>query len=75
MKSVRTLGWTYAGLVVPGYLATVFFAAPVTAVFIVAESIMTYLFVALIGRWITQTGAWSTARSGASGSTCSSSAR
>ncbi|WP_438033277.1 poly-gamma-glutamate biosynthesis protein PgsC/CapC [Sorangium sp. So ce204] len=57
----ETLGWTYAGLVVPGYLATVFFAAPVTAVFIVAESIVTYLFVALIGRWITRTGAWSTA--------------
>ncbi|AUX26131.1 hypothetical protein SOCEGT47_066910 [Sorangium cellulosum] len=57
----ETLGWTYAGLVVPGYLATVFFAAPVTAVFIIAESIATYLFVALIGRWITRTGAWSTA--------------
>ncbi|WP_437481648.1 poly-gamma-glutamate biosynthesis protein PgsC/CapC [Sorangium sp. So ce1014] len=57
----ETLGWTYAGLVVPGYLATVFFAAPVTAVFIIAESIVTYLFVALIGRWITRTGAWSTA--------------
>ncbi|AUX47338.1 hypothetical protein SOCE26_088570 [Sorangium cellulosum] len=57
----ETLGWTYAGLVVPGYLATVFYAAPVTAVFIIAESIATYLFVALIGRWITWTGAWSTA--------------
>ncbi|WP_434043338.1 poly-gamma-glutamate biosynthesis protein PgsC/CapC [Sorangium cellulosum] len=57
----ETLGWTYAGLVVPGYLATVFFAAPVTAVFIIAESVVTYLFVALIGRWITRTGAWSTA--------------
>ncbi|WP_437777879.1 poly-gamma-glutamate biosynthesis protein PgsC/CapC [Sorangium sp. So ce1097] len=57
----ETLGWTYAGLVVPGYLATVFFAAPVTAVFIIAESIVTYLFVALIGRWVTRTGAWSTA--------------
>ncbi|WP_437621027.1 poly-gamma-glutamate biosynthesis protein PgsC/CapC [Sorangium sp. So ce1151] len=57
----ETLGWTYAGLVVPGYLATVFFAAPVTAVFIIAESVVTYMFVALIGRWITRTGAWSTA--------------
>ncbi len=57
----ETLGWTYAGLVVPGYLATVFFAAPVTGAFIVVESILTYLFVAFIGRWVTKTGAWSTA--------------
>ena len=57
----ETLGWTYAGLVVPGYLATVFFAAPITGAFIIVESIVTYLFVALLGRWISKTGVWSTA--------------
>ena len=57
----ETLGWTYAGLVVPGYLATVFFAAPVTAAFIVFESILTYFVVALLGRWVSRTGVWSTA--------------
>lgn len=57
----ETLGWTYAGLVVPGYLATVFFAAPVTAVFIIFESILTYFFVAMLGRWVSRTGVWSTA--------------
>ncbi|AKT36860.1 poly-gamma-glutamate biosynthesis protein PgsC/CapC [Chondromyces crocatus] len=57
----ETLGWTYAGLVVPGYLATVFYAAPITAAFIVFESILTYLFVGLLGRWVSKTGVWSTA--------------
>ncbi len=57
----EALGWTYAGLVVPGYLATLCAAAPVTAACVVAESVITYLLVALVGRWIPLTGAWSTA--------------
>jgi hypothetical protein len=57
----EALGWTFAGLVVPGYLATVFIAAPVTGVLILAEALITYALVALVGQWITKTGAWSTA--------------
>ncbi|MDI1444550.1 poly-gamma-glutamate biosynthesis protein PgsC/CapC [Polyangium sp. 6x1] len=54
-------GWTYAGLVVPGYLATIFIAAPATALFIVLESVVTYWLVAGVGRWVTHLGAWSAA--------------
>ena len=57
----EAFGWTYAGLVVPGYVATVFAASPVTGAVVVVEGILTYLLVALIGRWVTKTGAWSTA--------------
>ncbi len=57
----EAFGWTYAGLVVPGYIATVFAASPVTGAVVVVEGILTYLLVALIGRWVTRTGAWSTA--------------
>lgn len=57
----EAFGWTYAGLVVPGYIATVFAASPVTGAVVVVEGIVTYLLVALIGRWVTKTGAWSTA--------------
>jgi len=57
----EALGWTYAGLVVPGYLATLCAAAPVTAGCVALESVLTYLLVATVGRWIPLTGAWSTA--------------
>ena len=51
----EAFGWTYAGLVVPGYIATVFAASPVTGAVVVVEGIVTYLLVALIGRWVTKT--------------------
>lgn len=56
----ETFGWTYAGLVVPGYLATVFISAPVTGALILAEAVLTYAIAALLGRWLPKTGAWST---------------
>jgi hypothetical protein len=56
----ETLGWTYAGLVVPGYLAAVFVTAPVTALLIIGEALLTYWIAALLGRWLPRTGAWST---------------
>ncbi len=56
----ETLGWTYAGLVVPGYLATVFVAAPVTGVLVVLESVLTYVASVALGRWLPRTGAWFT---------------
>src|SRR5688500_13297038 len=57
----ETLGWTYAGLVVPGYLATVFVAAPVTGALILVEALLTYWLTALVGLWVPLTGAWSSA--------------
>lgn len=56
----ETLGWTFAGLVVPGYLASVAVAAPVTAGVIVAESLPAYWLALLVGKWLPKTGAWST---------------
>ncbi|MBN1609507.1 MAG: poly-gamma-glutamate biosynthesis protein PgsC/CapC [Polyangiaceae bacterium] len=55
----ETLGWGYAGLVVPGYLAAVMLAAPLTGGLIVAEAILGYLFAALVGHWMPRTEAWS----------------
>ncbi|HYO93218.1 MAG TPA: poly-gamma-glutamate biosynthesis protein PgsC/CapC [Polyangiaceae bacterium] len=55
----ETLGWTYAGLVVPGYLASVFIAAPVTGALVVVEAALTYLLTAIVGLWLPRTGAWS----------------
>ncbi len=57
----ETFGWTYAGLVVPGYLAAVFVAAPYTGVLTVVEALLTYGIVTAIGRWAPKTGAWSSA--------------
>ncbi len=56
----ETLGWTFAGLVVPGYLASVTVAAPATAGVVVAESIPAYWLALTVGKWLPRTGAWST---------------
>ena len=55
----EALGWGYAGLVVPGYLATVFLAAPLTGGLMVLEGVVGYFLAAAIGRWLPRTGAWS----------------
>lgn len=52
-------GWSYAGVVVPGYLASVFIVAPVTGVLVLGESVIAYLIAAALGRWLPVTGAWS----------------
>src|SRR5687768_11310964 len=55
----ETLGWTYAGLVVPGYLAAVFVSAPVTGALVVLEAVLAYFLTAAVGLWLPKTGAWS----------------
>jgi hypothetical protein len=55
----EALGWGYAGLVVPGYLATVFLAAPLTGGLMVAEGIASYLLALALARLAPRTGAWS----------------
>ncbi len=52
-------GWSYAGIVVPGYLASVVVVAPVTGVLVLSEAIAAYLLAAALGRWLPATGAWS----------------
>jgi hypothetical protein len=55
-------GWTYAGLVVPGYLAATLVVAPFTALLILFESALTHACVAATARIIPErTAAWSTA--------------
>src|SRR6187549_1105578 len=53
------LGWTYAGLVVPDYLATVLVQAPYTGALILGEALATYGLAVLIGTYIPRLGAWS----------------
>lgn len=55
----EAFGWGYAGLVVPGYLATVMLAAPLTGGLVIVESLLAYLFAALIGHVLPRTEAWS----------------
>ena len=58
----EAFGWTYAGLVVPGYLAATFAAAPVTACLVLFEALLTHWGVLLVASVIPRrTGAWSTA--------------
>ena len=55
----ETLGWPFVGLVVPGYLASIWTTAPVTAATVIGESVCTYWLARAIGQWIPRTGAWS----------------
>ena len=45
----EAFGWTYAGLVVPGYLAATLAAAPVTACLVLFEAWLTQRFVGAPG--------------------------
>jgi hypothetical protein len=57
----EAFGWTYAGLVVPGYLAATFASAPVTACLVLVEALLTHWGVILVASVIPRrTGAWST---------------
>lgn len=55
----ETLGWVFVGLVVPGYLASVFVIHPEAGVTIVAEAILTFYFSRLLSHAMSKTGAWS----------------
>jgi hypothetical protein len=52
----ETLGWVFAGLVVPGYLAAVFLLHPIGGVIDVIEAILTYGLARLIGEWVPRLG-------------------
>jgi hypothetical protein len=55
----EALGWGYAGLVVPGYLATVFLAAPLTGGLMVVEGVASYFLALILARVAPKSGAWS----------------
>lgn len=52
-------GWVFVGLVVPGYLASVFIIAPASGATIVFEAIATYLLARFVSDTIAKTDAWS----------------
>lgn len=50
------LGWVFAGLVVPGYLACVFMLHPTSGVIDVAEALLTYAAARALGEHLPKTG-------------------
>jgi hypothetical protein len=52
-------GWVFVGLVVPGYLASVFVIHPEAGVTVVAEAMLTYALALGLSSWMSRTGAWS----------------
>src|SRR5262249_35688871 len=55
----ESFGWVWSGLVVPGYLASVFVIQPAAGATIVFESVLTFLVARLLSDGISATGAWS----------------
>lgn len=55
----ETLGWVFVGLVVPGYLASVFVIHPEAGATVVIEAYLTYALAAALSAGLSRTGAWS----------------
>ncbi|WP_164009925.1 poly-gamma-glutamate biosynthesis protein PgsC/CapC [Pyxidicoccus trucidator] len=55
----ETFGWVFVGLVVPGYLASVFVIHPEAGVTVVAEAMLTYALALALSAGMSRTGAWS----------------
>jgi hypothetical protein len=55
----EAFGWVWVGLVVPGYLASVFVIRPAAGAAVVFESILTYLIAQLMADGISKLGSWS----------------
>lgn len=52
----ESFGWVFAGLVVPGYLATLFLLDPRSAMIDVGEAVLTYGIARLLGEHLSWTG-------------------
>lgn len=55
----ESFGWVFSGLVVPGYLASLFVLEPASGATVVFEAVLTYLLAKLISNAVPRTGAWS----------------
>src|SRR5687767_552245 len=55
----EVLGWVWSGLVVPGYLASVFLIQPAAGVTIAFESILTFLVARALSDLLGRAGVWS----------------
>ncbi len=51
-------GWTYSGIVVPGYLVPIIITRPVTAAIIIVESILTYWIAWFFSDFLARRGLW-----------------
>ncbi|KIG13938.1 hypothetical protein DB30_07433 [Enhygromyxa salina] len=54
----ETLGWVFAGAVVPGYLASVLIIQPVTGGIVIFESLVTLAVSAALAKGLSRTDAW-----------------
>lgn len=54
----ESFGWVFNGLVVPGYLASLFVIAPAAGTTVVAEAVVTYLAARLLSTVAARSGAW-----------------
>lgn len=54
----ETLGWVFAGAVVPGYLASVLIIQPVTGVIVIFESLLTLATAVVLAKVLSRTDAW-----------------
>jgi hypothetical protein len=55
----ETFGWTFSGLVVPGYLASLFVLEPASAIAVVFEAVLTFAVARAISEVASRSGAWS----------------
>ncbi len=53
------LGWTFSGLVVPGYMVPLIIAKPWGAAVVMLEAILTYGIVWILSDWCARRGLWS----------------
>jgi gamma-polyglutamate biosynthesis protein CapC len=51
-------GWVFSGLVVPGYLASLFVLEPGSGAMVVTEAVLTYGIAQLLSGAVSRTGAW-----------------
>ena len=53
------LGWTFSGLVVPGYVVPLMLAKPISAGVIFVEAVLTYFVVRIVSNRFQNSGVWS----------------
>jgi len=55
----ESFGWVFSGLVVPGYLASLFVLEPASAIAVLIEAVLTFLVARLVSNLASRSGAWS----------------
>src|SRR5262245_41002700 len=54
----EAFGWVFSGLVVPGYIASLFVLEPASGAAVVIEAILTFLVARLVSNLASRSGAW-----------------